>query len=804
MTADLGELVGRLTLAQKVHLLTGQDWWTLPAEPSIGLRSLVMSDGPAGVRGTTWNELSPSASLPSPTALAASWNTDLVDRVTGVLASEARAKGIDVLLAPTVNLHRSPLGGRHFEGYSEDPVLTGAIGTAYVRGLQRRGVGATPKHYVANESETERHTVDIRVDERALRELYLAPFERMVVEGGAWLVMAAYNGVNGATMTENPLLAEPLKGQWGFDGVVVSDWFATKSTVPSASAALDIVMPGPAGPWGDALRTAVANGQVAESDVDDKVLRLLRLATRVGALEGYEAGTPEPVDTTAVLRDAAAEGMVLLRNDGVLPLSEPGSVAVLGLLADQARVQGGGSAAVAAGHVVSPLAGLRAALGDRVRYEAGVQPEESLPMLSMDLVDGGIDVRWLAEDGTEVRTEQRRAGSLRWLGDVPPTATEFVLSYRMRADIGGEWRLGVSGVGLFEMTVDGETVLTQTLTFDRDAMESALLGPPEASVARRLDAGAEVAITVRHEVPVGSIAASVTLGAARPHPPADEELAAAVALARDCDVAVVVVGTTERVESEGFDRHDLALPGRQDELVRAVAAVQPRTIVVVNSGGPVLTPWRDDVAAVLLTWFGGQELGAALADVLLGGREPGGRLPTTWPSAQEDVPVLSTKPDDGVLRYAEGIHIGYRAWLRAGATPAFPFGYGLGYTTWEYLDIIAADGKWLVRVRNSGARRGKEVVQLYASREESNVDRPVRWLVGFAAVTADPGSEVVAVIEMTDRALWHWTGNWSLELGEYTLSAGPSVVDLPLSTTITVRTQQRPLRYVRRSAPPSE
>jgi beta-glucosidase len=803
VTAELGDLVARLTLEQKVNLLTGQDWWSLPAEPAIGLRSLVMSDGPAGVRGTTWSELSPSASLPSPTALAASWDVELMDRVTGLLASEARRKGVDVVLGPTVNLHRSPLGGRHFEAFSEDPLLTGVLGTAYVRGLQRRGVGATPKHYVANESETERHTVDIQLDERTLHELYLAPFERMVTDGGAWLVMAAYNGVNGATMTENPLLASPLKDRWRFDGVVVSDWFATKSTAPSASAALDVVMPGPAGPWGEALLKAVRNGDVAESTVDDKVLRLLRLASRVGALDGYEAGTPEPVDTLAVLRDAAGDGMVLLRNDGVLPLARSGTVAVLGLLADQARTQGGGSASVLPDHVVSPLAGLRAALGDRVRYEVGVRIGEGLPPLPMELLDGPIDVRWLTGDGAVPRTEQRKASRLVWLGGVPTGAAELEVSFRLRPDVDGEWRLGVSGVGRFEMTLDGETILAETLMPTRGDLESAMLGPPEAVVGRHLVAGTEVAVTVRRDIPPDSTAASLVLGADRPHPAADVELAAAVELARDCDTAVVVVGTTERVESEGFDRHDLALPGGQDELVRAVAAVAPRTIVVVNSGGPVLLPWRDDVAAVLLTWFGGQELGSALADVLLGEREPGGRLPTTWPATQDDVPVLSTTPKDGVLRYAEGVHIGYRAWLRAGTTPAFPFGHGLGYTTWEYLDLSGVDGKFVVRLRNSGARPGKEVVQLYASRDDSNVDRPVRWLVGFAVVTADPGAEVTATIDVPPRALEYSTGSaWALELGTYTVSAGRSVVDLPLTTTLTFSNPPRPLPTARPSEPP--
>jgi beta-glucosidase-like glycosyl hydrolase len=321
------ELVGRLDLEAKVRLCTGASFWATWDEPAAGLRPIVLSDGPAGVRGQAWDERRTSTNLPSPTCMAASWDEDLAERLGRFLATEARAKGVDVLLGPTINLHRSPLGGRHFECFSEDPLLTARIGAAYVRGVQDEGVAATPKHYVANDSETERFTVDTRVGERALRELYLAPFEHLVREAGAWLVMAAYNGVNGATMTENPLLADPLKGEWGFDGVVVSDWRAARSLAAAAPAATDLVMPGPTGPWGADLVAAVRAGSVPESAVDDKVRRLLRLAARVGAWKGVPPavhsprGDPNGRDGAALAREAAAAEAVLMRNrGGLLPL----------------------------------------------------------------------------------------------------------------------------------------------------------------------------------------------------------------------------------------------------------------------------------------------------------------------------------------------------------------------------------------------------------------------------------------------------------------------------------------------------
>ncbi|MFE6993503.1 glycoside hydrolase family 3 protein, partial [Streptomyces pharetrae] len=342
--------IAELTLEQKVRLLTGATTWRTAGESGIGLREMVMSDGPAGVRGEAWDERRPSVLLPSASALAAMWDEPLVEELGGLLAAEAARKGVDVVLAPALNLHRTPLGGRHFECFSEDPELTGRTGAALIRGIQAHGVAATAKHFVANDSETDRLTVDVRVSERALREVYLAPFEA-AVEAGVWLVMAGYNGVNGVTMTSHPLLDAPLKREWGFDGVVVTDWGALRSAEEPARAALDLAMPGPHSPWGTALVQAVKDGRVAEAAVDDKVRRLLRLAGRVGALAPRRRDRV-PVrrsrDTRALLRRAVAAGSVLLGNRGVLPLdpAELSTVAVIGAHAASPRTQGGGSAGV--------------------------------------------------------------------------------------------------------------------------------------------------------------------------------------------------------------------------------------------------------------------------------------------------------------------------------------------------------------------------------------------------------------------------------------------------------------------------
>jgi beta-glucosidase len=826
---ELSRRVGGLSLEQKIRLLTGADFWALYAEPDAGLRRMVLSDGPAGVRGVNWDERDSSANVPSATALAATWDTARVEAIGRLLAREARRKGVDVLLAPTVNLHRTPYAGRHFECFSEDPLLTARIGVAYVRGLQAEGVGATVKHFVGNDSETQRLTVDVRIDDRTLRELYLAPFEAIVREARAWAVMAAYNGVNGSTMTENPMLRDILHGEWDYDGLVMSDWTAARSTEGTARAALDLAMPGPAsryGPWGEALLEAVRKGKVDEALIDDKVLRILRLAARAGALAdapaapGHPPDPPDSVPVAQALRSAAAAGFVLARNNGILPLSRSGRadlpgpsrpprVGVIGPNAEVARTLGGGSASVFPPYTVSPLEGLRAA-GLHVAHAAGVYshlraPEARAPwLLRPDRSGTGAEVRFFSDSGELTGSELRDGAAFRWPSgfapaDVAEPVARLEIHCVIRATTGGIYQLGVSGLGRYRLLVDGAEVFDVTLSLAEDAdIAVALVRPPQQLAPLRLAAGQWVTAVFEHDVdssPFAGFSTFVELNLVPPHGSDDAEITAAVNLAASSEVAVVVVGTTPAVESEGFDRTSLSLPGRQDELVRRVAAANSRTVVVVNSGAPVLLPWAHDVAAVLLAWFGGQEFGNALADVLLGHAEPGGRLPTTWPASEEGLP--STRPVDGVLDYREGLFIGYRAYDRDGREPLFPFGHGLGYTTWSYdaitVDCPAGDPPdpagapgvaVCVQVRNTGSRPGREVVQVYASRPGSAVERPVKWLAGFAAVDADAGETVEVGILIPGRAFQHWTDHgWTTEPGPFTLFAGPSSASLPLTAS---------------------
>lgn len=809
--ARLKSLLAELTLEEKVRLLTGRDFWTTWPLEKIGLRRMLFSDGPTGVRGEVWDEREPSMNFPSAAAISSSWDPAIADRLGAASAVEARRKGVDVVLGPTINLHRSPLGGRHFEAFSEDPVLTAELAAAYVTGVQRNGVGATPKHYIANDSETDRFTVDVKVADRPLRELYLLAFEKAIVESKAWLVMSAYNSINGTTATENELLETPLNSEWGFDGVVISDWTAVRS-VESANASQDLAMPGPDGPWGEALVVAVKSGQVAEAAIDRKVFRILQLAARVGALEGFEAVAAEPVDREdpiAFAREASAAGTVMVKNDGVLPLAPAAArtVAVIGHNARYARTQGGGSATVVPEKIVTPLDGIRDAFGaDNVSYSVGAVVQEGIAELPLEQLTNpttgtpGVRARFLDSNGNELFAEDRRSTALVWFGgDAPISASSLVQFHTIYTpDETGPVRLGFSTVGHGRIFVDGVLAREATIEATGTDLGAAFLAPPSASVEVQATAG--VPLEVRIELDTHdregalSNALAITIGVEADDADPDSLIRDAVEAARAADVAVVVVGTNSRVESEGYDRTSLELPGLQDRLVHAVAAANPRTIVVVNSGSPVLLPWRNEVAAILIGYFGGQEFGHALTDIITGATEPGGRLPTTWPATQEDVPVINVTPaPDGTLTYDEGIHIGYRAWLKAGTEQAYEFGYGLGYTTWT-LDgvdapVTAAPGAVVpltVTLANTGTRLGKNVVQIYAEKPGSAVDRPIRWLVASIPVWAGPGETATAILNVPTRLLAYWDNGWTYEPGDYTLRIGTSVTELPLETVLTL------------------
>ena len=809
------KLIKDVTLEEKIAFLAGYDFWNTVPNDKLGLRKMLLSDGPAGVRGEFWDERDNSLNLPSSTALGSSWSLELAAEYGRTLAKEAARKGVDVVLGPTINLHRSPYGGRHFECLSEDAMLTGALATSYVVAMQSLGKGACPKHYVANDFETDRYNVDVRVDERTLHEVYLRPFEDAVVQGGAWSIMSSYNKVNGTTLTESDLLRDPLRTQWGFDGVVISDWNAVRS-VQAANAEQDLAMPGPKGAWGEALLAAVRNGEVDEAAIDRKIVRLLKLAERVGALGNDGSAPANPPrhneissEGVAFARRASSEGSVLLKNDGILPvnLQKVGKVALIGHNANAARTQGGGSATVMPKSVVTPLDALTAELGSKVSYSIGAVVQVGLSALSasqtVNPVTGsaGVHVEFLGEDQEVLFTEERTSSALTWLGSHAPVSksTSIRLRTKYTPSRTSTELFGFASIQPVNFKVNGETFLNEHLPDESTDPFVALMDPPFTSKKYDFVAGNPVDIDInvdlRNRVGLALNSQSFVFGFEADTSIGDANIADAVLQAKDSDLAIVVVGTNSQVESEGFDRDNLKLPGRQDELVDAVAAANPNTIVIVNSGSPVLMPWRDKVKAILVTYFGGQEMGNALVDMLTGASEPGGRLPTTWASSAEDVPVsncLASQPGNYV-NYEEGIHVGYRAWLKSGKTPAYEFGFGLGYTTWlidsaQAPETVAAgtDFNLNVAVTNTGNRAGKHVVQVYASRKNSAVDRPVRWLVGFSDVHAKPGETQNVSISIRGREFANWDKEWVYEPGEFVLSIGSSVEKLELRTSIGV------------------
>ncbi|HEY7074280.1 MAG TPA: glycoside hydrolase family 3 C-terminal domain-containing protein [Solirubrobacteraceae bacterium] len=736
----------------------------------IGGRPLRMSDGTCGIGGLPFDERETALCTPCGTALAASWDAGLVEAIGRLVGGEARRRGVDVVLGPVLNLPRSPLGGRTFEGLGEDPLLAGRLGAAWIAGLQSLGVAATPKHFVANDAETRRTHVDCVVDERALRELYLTPFEH-AARAGAWALMAAYNRLNGTPCTEHAgLLTGVLKGEWGWDGVVMSDWFAAHSTVACAEAGLDLEMPGPGRVLGEELGAAVDRGEVEPAVLDDKLARLERLAGRVG-----RARAEPPPDPQGLLREAAAAGFVLLRNEGpLLPLAPARRIAVIGPAAARPSLQGGGTSWVSVAGPRDPLAAIAARFGADVVHEPGCT-QRVRPAPLHELAAGPITVEYLAHGAVAAR-EQRATSHLVWLGTPPAGADRVRVTGRLAPRASGAHAFSVRGSGPARLRVAGAPVAS----LDPEPGDSALFSAREGRAEVSLHAGVEVPFEAELEVGAGGLH-RVELACAAPEPADRLERAAAAAAA--ADVAILLVGTGDDIEAESVDRATTALPGEQEELGRRVLAANPRTVVVVNAGGAVDLAWARAAPVVLYAWFGGQEMADALAAVLAGDLEPGGRLPLTLAREHADWPAYDTTPDaGGRLAYRESLLVGYRHFDARGLDPEFCFGHGLGYTEFAYERLSVSGLRAEVTVRNAGARPGKEVVQLYVEPPGG----PPRALRAFAAVTLAPGEARTVALGLDERAFSRWDGGWRVVPGEHAVLVGRSSRDLKLRAPVRV------------------
>jgi beta-glucosidase len=664
------DLVAKLTLEEKASLLSGEDVWTTRPIERLDIPSIWMADGPHGVRkahrGTDIGAggAVPATNFPALSALACSWDVALVRRLGAAMGREARAQGVDVLLGPGVNIQRSPLGGRNFEYFSEDPLLAGELGAAFVQGVQGAGVGASLKHYAANDQETGRMYVSAEIDARTLREIHLRPFEIVVTKSQPWTVMCSYNRVNGAGGAENPfLLHDVLKTEWGAEGIVVSDWGAVNDRVEGVRAGLHLEMPGSGGVTDREVVAAVRAGRLDEARLDEIVVETLVLVLRAEEARGAAGAVSfDEAEHHALGRAAAAECIVLARNEGdFLPL-DPAThrrVAVIGRFATQPRTQGGGSSQVTPTRTEPAWDALRALAGD-----------------------------------------------------------------------------------------------AQTLVFAPGTDE-------------------------RHDADAAA-------------------LAEACRAAGEADAAVVFVGLPPSFENEGADRTHMDLPPAHDALVEAVASVQPNLAVVVVCGAPVRLPWVEKTRALVLAGLGGQAAGGAIADVLTGRVNPSGRLAVTWPRRLEDTPAFLHFPGDGeTVRYGEGIFVGYRHHDTADVAPRFAFGHGLSYTRFEYRGIETSAPRFAdrdglevrVRVANTGARAGSEVVQLYLRDVASRVRRPAKELAAFEKVALGPGEETTVRFALDRRAFAFWDARmnaWATESGEFEVLAGASSRDVRLRATVTL------------------
>ena len=804
----------------------------------LGIPKVHVTDGPNGARGNSLPGMGtdPSACIPCGSALGATWNPALVEELGALVGREARDRGCRGLLAPTVNLHRSPLAGRNFECYSEDPLLSGRLAAGYVRGVQSEGVFATVKHFVGNDAEFERASISSVIDERSLRELYLVPFELAVREGGALAIMTAYNRLNGRWLTQQPaFLLDILRDDWGFEGLVMTDWFAVTDTKVSLGAGLDLEMPGPARGLGATVVDAVGKGDVDEADLDAAVSRLLGGFDRIGALDGPAPApapkAPTPVDV-ALLRRAAAEAMVLLSNDGVLPVApSAGRVALLGAPALTPTIMGGGSAQVTPHRVESVVDALAHALGpDRVLvYERGCEPSLS------PAVVGGPVLRAPAGFVAETYAGLALEG--------PVTETQLLDELRMMK-IGlsfepspGDWSMRVRGTvvpdetGLFQLAL-AQAGLARLLVNDEVVLDGFTNRPPPGGTEFFGQASQDLLADVHFEkdVPVDVVVeyafTDTSLAGFRVGfrtPDGDALLERAVAAAGAADVAIVCVGTSAETETEGHDRTTLALPGRQAELIRRVAAVNDRTVVVVNAAAPIGMEWAADVAAVLQCWFGGQEMAGGLVDVLVGTADPGGRLPTTLPMRLEHAPSHANFPgENGELRYGEGLFMGYRGYEHNAIAPRFAFGHGLSYTSFDLGEPTVSTKTHrsggtvtvTVPVTNVGSRRGSEVVQCYVAPASARLARPPKELKAFRKVSLDPGETATVELVLDDRAFAYWdpgqddwdvvqdfvpemfnflsppvprrTRGWQIDAGSYEILIGRSSVDLARRCTVQI------------------
>jgi len=812
LEARVEDLVARLTIEEKVALMAGASAFRLEGVARLGVPALGMTDGPTGVRSNTGQM---ATVFPVAVALAATFNPDLTREVAAAIAREAIALGEQVVLAPTINIVRTPLWGRNFETYSEDPYLTAELAIGFVEGLQGEGVGASLKHYAANNQEERRMDVSVEVDERTLREIYLSAFEATVKAANPWTVMASYNKLRGTYASENPhLLQDILKGEWAYDGAVVSDWGAVHSTVPAASNGLDLEMPGPPVYFGAKLLAAVKAGQVPAARIDDAARRLVRLILRAGLLDGVTRDGELRSDRHRhIARRAAEEAIVLLKNDGgLLPLDADTikTLAVIGPNANFIRLQGDGSSRVSTDRWPTPLESLGARLPKaKVIYAQGGDAEPVPPQAQARMFSPteareapGLTAEYYTSAdfaGDPVRTNHERR-LLRWISTrgANSNASRYAAlrwSGFFWPEKDGAHEFSVRGDGPCRLVVGETTVLDMSDEGQEDYDDPTGVPALRKTGAVELKAGRPYRFSLEYVWADGRVGASfetVSLGLRQP----PGEIEQAVEAARQADTVVIVVGSSSRTESEGYDRKSIDLPGEQDLLIAQVAAANPRTIVVVNAGAAMAMPWIDKVAAVVQAWLPGEEGPDALTSILLGEVSPSGRLPVTFPKRLEDNPAYGFYPGGDSVTYGEGLGVGYRHYDLKGIAPLFAFGHGLTYGDFAYADLTApetattaAPVEVTIKLTNKGKRTAAETVQLYIGPVNPAQPTPPKALKAFAKVELKPGESRTVAFSLPDRTFARYDeaqARWTTDPGPYDLLVGASAIDIRLKGRVEI------------------
>jgi len=810
------DILKQMTINEKISLLSGKGAYNTQNIDRLGLPQLELWDGPNGVRSNS-NET--ATAFPVGIAMGATWNTKLINEIGIALGKESRAFDVEVLLGPTMNIIRTPLNGRTFETFSEDPYFNGQIASAYINGLQSEHVGSSVKHFIANNQEIRRQSVSAEISERALREIYLPAFETVIKESQPYTIMAAYNRINGIHATEHKyIMNDILRKEFGFNGVLLSDWGGVKSTTPSLKASLDLEMPGPGNYYEKPLRKALKKGLVSEQEIDEAALRMIKLILKTNLGKNYEK-REILVDNKDMARLVAEESMVLLKNDNnILPLKSKKikSIAVIGPNANRAVIQGGGSARVTPAYSITPLKGIveKAKLNNiDVFYEKGVENHPTIPLMEKNSLrtkseskEKGLKAEYYSSynfsgEPYKIETDEELRifgildkdifGSVKWTG-------EFIAhsdgQYRFSANAGlGKAKIYINGKKL-SLNEKGSPGFGGLLPPPRIGNIFLRTGKHRIKIEYSAKPNPFLSFFIKIIMPAMSNMLEkfrfLEIGCRPPEP----SMLDAVQLAKNADVVILVVGSSDNYETEAEDRPSMKLTGEQDKLINSILNVNKNTVVVMNTGSPVEMPWIDQCPVVLQAWLPGQENGNALSNLLFGKVNPSGKLPVTFPKRIEDNPSFGYYPGKDQVVYNEGIYVGYRHYETRNVEPLFPFGHGLSYAEFDYKElecpkqVQSLDNIELnFSIKNIGKVKGKEVVQCYVRDINSSLDRPLKELKAFQKISLLPGESKMVNLSLDKSSFSFFDdriNKWIIEPGDFEILIGSSSKDIRLKQTL--------------------